>query len=322
MIKGFGIVSGGVQAETAASVAKILGTKVLKTELKEFSNGERYARLEQNVRNLDLFIFNSCTNTENYTLNDALIETLIIIDAAKRASANKVSVVLPLFPYARQDRKTRAREPITSALVLSTLKQAGADRIITVDLHSTQSQAAFSGPFENLSAHPLLIKNIKNLIKKYRDDCVIIAPDAGSVKNSSRFAKELEIPLVFIPKSRDKEDSSKIIRPKETEGVAGKICIIVDDMVDTGGTIISAAKMLKNGQAAKIIVCATHGILSAGAANKIYSSLIDLIITTDSVPQREHQKILGDKIQVISIAPLLADAIKSIQTGNCILDID
>ncbi|MDO5480445.1 MAG: ribose-phosphate pyrophosphokinase [Candidatus Saccharibacteria bacterium] len=322
MIKGFGIVSGGVQAETAASVAKILGTKVLKTELKEFSNGERYARLEQNVRNLDLFIFNSCTNTKSYTLNDALIETLIIIDAAKRASSSKISVVLPLFPYARQDRKTRTRESITSALVLQLLKQAGADRIVTVDLHSTQSQAAFFGPFENLSAHPLLIKKVKNLIKKHQDDCVIIAPDAGSVKNSSRFAKELEIPLVFIPKSRDKEDSSKIIRPKETENVAGKTCIIIDDMIDTGGTIISAAEMLKNAKAAKIIVCATHSILSADAANKIYNSPIDLILTTDSVPQQSHQKILGDKIQVISIAPLLADAIKSIQTGNCTLDID
>ena len=322
MTQGFGIVSGGVQAETAAMVAKILGTKVLKTELKKFPNGERYARLEQNVRNLDLFIFNSCTNTEKYTLNDALIETLIIIDAAKRASSNKISVVLPLFPYARQDRKARTREPITSALVLSILKQAGADRIIAVDLHSTQSQAAFPGPFENLSAHHLLTKNLKNHIKTHQGDYVIVAPDAGSVKNSSRFAKELEIPIVFIPKTRDNKDPSKITRPKETENVVGKNCIIIDDMIDTGGTIISAADMLKKSGAAKIIVCATHGIFSANATDKIYDSAIDLVMVTDSVPQSNHQKILKDKLQVIPIAPLLADAIKSVQTGDCLLDID
>lgn len=322
MLKGFGIVSGGVQPETATKVAKILGTKVKNIELKKFSNGERYARLKESVRNENLFILSSCAETKDYTINDALLETLIIVDAAKRASAKEISVVMPLFPYSRQDRKARTREPITSALILSSLRQAGADRIITIDLHSTQIQAVFKGPFENLSARKLIVEEIRKNIKKYKSDFVVIAPDAGSVKNSSRLAEELELPLAFLPKSRDEKDPSKITRPKNIENLEGKKCIIIDDMIDTGGTIISAAETLKNSGADKIIVCATHGILSGDAAEKILNSNIDLIMVTDSIPQTEHQRILKEKLQVISIAKLLAVAIEGVENGNCDLDID
>lgn len=323
MIKGFDIISGGVQPEIATAVAQILDAELLDTKLKKFANGERYVRLESTVRNQDLFIFQSCADHGGYSLNDALMEVLVIVDAAKRASAREISVVLPLLPYARQDRKSRTREPITSALVLSCLRRAGVNRIITLDLHSTQIQAAFPGPFENISARSLIINEVKNLIQSSpAADFIVVAPDAGSVKNSSKLASELEIPLIFIPKSRDEIDPSKISRPKLTEDLSRKHCIIFDDMVDTGGTIVSAAKALKSSGAESVTVCATHGILSGDASARIKNSDIDLLIVTDSTPQSEHQKVLQGKLKVISIAPLMAAAIQSIYGGDSTVDID
>lgn len=323
MKEDFEIVSGGVQPETARAVAKIIGTKVLPVQLKEFPNGERYARLEQTVRNKNLFVFCTCATFNGYSLNDSLFEALIIADAAKRASAKEISIVLPLLPYSRQDRKARTREPITSALVLSMLKQAGIERVITVDLHSTQIQAAFSGPFENLSARKLISNRIKEYIQNHQnEDFVIIAPDAGSVKNSSKFANELEIPVIFLPKSRDEANPEIITRHAVQEDLHGKNCIIIDDMIDTGGTILSAANMLKESGAKRIIVCATHGVFSDCAASKIRDSAIDKIVVTDSVPQKDSISILKDKIEVVTIAPLLADAIRSINNGDNAVDID
>ncbi len=323
MIKGFDIISGGVQPEIATRVAKILGTKVLPTELKKFSNGEMYARIERPVRNRDLFIFQTCADCRNYTLNDALLETLVIIDAARRASAKEISVILPFLPYSRQDRKARTREPISSALILSCLEQAGAHRIISLDLHSTQTQASFSGPFENISARGIILDHIKKLIQKSpNNDYVIVAPDAGSVKNSSRFSKELNIPLIFIPKSRDEIDPSIISRPKIADNLQRKKCIIFDDMIDTGGTIVSAAEALKDSGAESVLVCATHGILSGEASKRIKESSIDRIIVTDSLPQKEHQRTLQDKLTVLPIAPIMADAIKSVYSGESTIDID
>ncbi len=323
MKKGYCIVSGGVQPKLASDVAKALGAEIIATELKTFANGERYARLEDTVRNKDLFIFQSCGNSKEYTINDALMETLIIVDAARRASAKEISVVLPFMPYSRQDRKARTREPITAALVLNMLKQAGVHRIITLDLHSTQIQSAFPGPFENLSARSLLLKEVSKIVKeKEGEDFIVVAPDAGSVKNSSKFATELNLPLVFMPKSRDEKDPTKITRTKIAEDLNKKNCLIFDDMIDTGGTIISAAEGLKNAGAKKIIVCATHGLLSLNAAERLKNSDVDLVIATNSLPQQYNEEILGKKMKTISIAPLLTNTIKSVDSGDNIVDID
>lgn len=323
MILDFDIVSGGVQPEMASAVAKTLKTKVLPIELKTFPNGERYARLEQTVRNKNLFVFSTCATNNEYSLNDAIMEVFIIVDALKRASAKEISVVLPLLPYSRQDRKARTREPITAALILSMMKNVGVERIITVDLHSTQIQAAFPGPFENLSARKLILDRIKKYINSHKnEDFIVVAPDAGSVKNSSKLAKELKKPLVFLPKSRDEINPEKITRRLLQDDLRDKSCIIIDDMIDTGGTIISAADVLKQSGAKRIIVCATHGIFSRNAASKIRDSAIDKVIVTDTVPQQNNINILKEKIDIIPIAPLLADAIKSISNGDNTVDID
>lgn len=312
----FKIVSGGVYPELAEKIADELKQKLLKVELKRFANGERYVRYEESVRQKNLFIIQSFSENNGYSLNDAFIELLLLIDAAKRASAGEITVVLPILPYARQDRKARNREPISVSIILRTLETIGADRIITIDLHSAQTQAIFNHPFDHLIAEPIISKALQNLTSHNKSEYLLISPDAGRAKETESYAEELELDYLHLPKTRDRHDSRKIKRPTKIAGVEGKKCIIIDDMIDTGGTLISASETLKNSGAKDVILATTHGILSNNAAERFLNSPVSKLYIIDTISQANNQAILGKKLEVISIAPLMAKAIKRIATGE------
>ena len=312
----FNIVSGGVHPELAKEIAKKLKTNLLKVELKRFANGERYIRYEESVREKKLFIIQSFAEVNGYSLNDAIIELFLLIDAAKRASADEITVVLPILPYSRQDRKARNREPISISVILRTLEMLGVRRVLTIDLHSAQTQAIFSQPFDHLIASPLITETLRNYISKDKDSFILVSPDAGRAKETEQYAEDLELDYVHLPKSRDHNNSSRINRPTKIPGIENKKCIIIDDMIDTGGTIITAAETLKNSGAKDIVVATTHGILSNNAALRFKNSPISVLFTVDTIPQQDNLAVLNEKIKIIPSAPLIAEAIERIVKGE------
>jgi ribose-phosphate pyrophosphokinase len=316
MATGFDIVSGGVFPKLTQGVAKALRKKLVPIELKRFANGERYVRFEKSLRRKNLYVVQSFSEDNGYSLNDAVIETLLIIDAAKRASANEITVVLPILPYARQDRKARNREPISASVMIRLLQQSGADRILSVDLHSAQTQAIFNGPFDHLIAQPLIAKTLKKLVKGKEQEFVVVSPDTGRAKESEQYADELGVSLVHLPKSRDRKNSAKIKRPESIDGVRDKECLIIDDMVDTGGTIVSAAETLKKSGAKSVAVCATHGILSNNAAEKFKNPAVNDLYLTNTISQNAAKKMLSKKLHILDIAPTIAEAIRRIELGE------
>lgn len=314
------IVSGGVHPDLSASTAASLCADLTKLELKRFSNGERYARFTESVRGRDLFLIQSISEANEYSINDAILETIIIIDAARRASAGSITVVLPFFPYSRQDRKALPREPISAAIIVRALEMAGANRIVSIDLHSPQIQAVATIPFDHLIAEPTIIDELQKLIKTPHNTSVV-SPDAGRAKESEMYANTLGIDYVIIPKKREASVPHGITHPEQVEGVAGKNCIIIDDMIDTGGTILSAAKSLKKSGAKTVTVFATHGILSNNAADKFNVSVVDRLFVLDTVPQSKNKKIMKDKLSIIPSAPLIATAIRQISANAPLFDI-
>jgi ribose-phosphate pyrophosphokinase len=253
-----------------------------------------------------------------YSVNDALVELGLMADAGGRASANSLTAVMPLFPYARQDRQSRGREPISAAFAIRLLATSGIERILTVDMHSQQTPAAFNGPFDHLTARPLILEKIQEIIAGQQNRTVIVAPDAGRVKESEEYANQLDVDVVMIPKSRRRDNSAEIARSGYVSGVGGQNAIIIDDMIDTAGTLVSAAEVLHNSGAKSIIACATHGLFSNPAIARFKASPIDKVVVTDTVPQSHHQKKLNDKLTVLEIAPLIAEAIGQIATGGSI----
>lgn len=312
----FNIVSGGVFPELAEEIAQKLNKKLVGVELKRFANGERYVRYTESVRQKSLFIIQSFSEHNGYTINDALSELLFLIDAARRASAKEITAVLPILPYARQDRKARNREPISVSIILRILETIGVNRIVTVDLHSPQTQAIVNLPFDHLIASPLITKALTKLVANSPSDYLLVSPDAGRAKETEQYAEDLDLDYIHLPKSRNRENSSKISRPAEIQGVKGKKCIIIDDMIDTGGTLITAAETLQHSGAKDIIVAATHGILSNNAAQRFKDSPISKLYIVDTVSQAASHAILGDRLEIIPIAPLMAKAIKRIATGE------
>jgi ribose-phosphate pyrophosphokinase len=321
---GYRIGSGGVYPDLAEQqINKELdgesNNHIVSVERRKFPAGELYVRYKESVRKQDLLLVQTFLDGENgYTVNDALMELDLMIESAKRASAGEITAVMPLFPYARQDRKAKGREPISAAWVIRMLEAAGAGRFVTVDLHSPQTQSAASGPFDHLTAQPILLKKLEEVIKGEQDRYTIVSPDAGSLKRSEDYGHKLDLPVVNIPKNRQRDDSSKLDRPDRTGGVNGRRCIIVDDMIDTAGTLCSAAKVLKESGAKSVIACATHGLFSNDAMRKILRSGIDQTIVTDTVPQTGHLKDMGGNLEVLPIAPMLAQAISKIACGESI----
>ncbi|WP_329565580.1 ribose-phosphate diphosphokinase [Kitasatospora sp. NBC_01266] len=295
--------SGRAHPELAERIAKELGTGLVPTQARDFANGEIYVRFEQSVRGADCFVIQSHTAP----INTWIMEQLIMVDALKRASANSVTVVAPFYGYSRQDKKHKGREPISARLVADLLTAAGADRIITVDLHTDQIVGFFDGPVDHLVALPILADHIAAQTDHAR--LTVVSPDAGRVRVADRWCDRLGAPLAIVHKKRDKDVAHQVTAHEVVGEVAGRVCVLVDDMVDTAGTICAAAEVLYQNGAADVIVAATHGILSGPAVDRLKNSRVSRFVFTDTLPTAAVDL---DKVEVLSIAPVIARAIREI----------
>ncbi|MCX6798928.1 MAG: ribose-phosphate pyrophosphokinase [Candidatus Diapherotrites archaeon] len=301
------IFSGSSNASLAKEIAAYLNTTLGAIEIKRFSDGEQYVRFLENIRGRDVFLVQSTSNP----VSENLMELLIMIDAAKRASAARITAVIPYYGYARQDRKAASREPITAKLTADLLETAGADRIITMDLHSGQIQGFFNMPVDNLTANIKLMEKIKEM---KLGEIVVVAPDAGSAKNSTKVANKLGVDVAIINKARPKHGEAKALNI--IGDVKGKNCVMFDDMIDTAGTICAAADILSEEGGKKIIVCASHGLFSGPAVERIEKCAIDQVIVTDTVPGNGARKC--KKISVLGVSDLFGEAIKRIHNNESI----
>ena len=295
------IFSGGSNPELAQAIAKELGTELGGIETGKFSDGETSVHITETVRGKDLFIVQSTSAP----VNDNLMELLIMIDAASRASAGRITAVIPYFGYARQDRKARSRDPITAKLVADLITAAGADRVLTMDLHAAQIQGFFNIPVDNLLGGPLLYSYFSNMID---DDFIVVSPDVGSVSRARNVAQRLNCPMAIIDKRRPKANVMEVMNI--IGDVKGKTCLMVDDMTDTAGTLVQGAEALYNNGAKDIYACCTHAVLSGPAIERISNSHIKKLVVLDTVPLPPEKKI--DKIEVLSSARMFAAAIRNI----------
>ncbi len=290
--------------ELAEEVALALDVAPVPTSAYEFANGEIFVRFEESVRGCDAFVLQSHTTP----INTWVMEQLLMVDALKRASAKRITVVMPFYPYARQDKKHRGREPISARLIADLFRTAGADRLMTVDLHTAQIQGFFDGPVDHLFALPLLADHVE---QRWSDrDTVVVSPDAGRVRVAERWTDRLGCGLAIIHKRRDPKVPNEVKVGEVVGDVAGKTCILVDDMIDTGGTITKAADLLFDNGAADVIVTATHGVLSGPAVDRLKNSRISEVVVTNTLPIDDARRF--DKLTVLSIAPLVARAISEV----------
>ncbi|OHV48012.1 ribose-phosphate diphosphokinase [Pseudofrankia sp. BMG5.36] len=296
--------SGRSHPDLAAEVAQKLGVRTVPTSAYDFSNGEIFVRFQESVRGCDAFVLQA----HSAPVNTWLMEQLIMVDALKRASAKRITVVAPFYPYARQDKKHRGREPISARLVADLFKTAGAHRLMSVDLHTAQIQGFFDGPVDHLFALPLLADYIESKVDA--SEVTVVAPDSGRVRVAERWTDRLSCPLAIIHKRRDKDVPNQVKMFEVVGQVAGRTCVIVDDMIDTAGTITKAAEALKANGASTVIAAATHGVLSGPAIDRLKNSDISEVVLTNTLPLPADARI--DKITELSIAPLLAAAIKEV----------
>jgi ribose-phosphate pyrophosphokinase len=304
------LLAGRSHPELADSVAENLGIDLTPVTAHDFANGEIFVRFRESVRGGDAFVLQSHTTP----INKWIMEQLIMIDALKRASAKRITVIVPFYGYARQDKKHRGREPISARLMADLFKTAGADRLMTVDLHTSQIQGFFDGPVDHLFALPLLAGHVSGRVD--RSKITVVSPDAGRVRVAERWTDVLGAPLAIIHKRRD-PDIPNQVRVLEVVGdVKDRVCVVVDDMIDTGGTIVKAAETLFDNGASEVIVAATHGILSDPARERLQESRISEVIVTDTLPIPEEKRF--DKLTVLSIAPLLATAINEVFTDGSV----
>jgi ribose-phosphate pyrophosphokinase len=284
----------------AEEVANLLEIEVVPTTAYDFANGEIYIRFDESVRGCDAFVIQSHTEP----INDAIMEHLIMVDALKRASAKRITVILPFYGYARQDKKHLGREPISARLIADLFLTAGADRLMTVDLHTAQIQGFFDGPVDHLLAMPILTRNVK---RKYgKRDLTVVSPDAGRIKVAESWANALKAPLAFIHKTRDPHKPNESKANRVVGDVAGRTCILVDDIIDTGGTIVQAAEALMADGAEDVVIVATHAVFSGEAIDRLKNSTACEVIVTNTLPIDDGKQF--DKLTVLSIAPLLAQA--------------
>jgi ribose-phosphate pyrophosphokinase len=287
----------------AQEVADHLGITLGDPNLVDFADGEIRSTLGESVRGSDVFIL----QTHSMPVNDHIMEQLIMIDAAKRASAKRITAVCPLYGYARQDRKSTGREPITAKLMADMLTTAGADRVVSIDLHSGQIQGFFDIPLDHLTAMPVLVEHLKYVVGP---GAVVVSPDTGRVKVAERFAKHLDADVASVYKRRSKNKVDSVQALDIMGEVEGRVCVLVDDMVATAGTMCAAAELLKRAGASEVLAAATHGILSGPAIDRIKNSSMTRLIITNTLPLPTEKQC--DKIEVLSIAPLLADAISAV----------
>ena len=296
--------AGRAHPELAQEVARELGVELAPTTARDFANGEIYVRFEESVRGCDAFVLQSHTAP----INHWIMEQLIMVDALKRASAKRITVIMPFYGYARQDKKHRGREPISARLMADLFKQAGADRLMAVDLHTDQIQGYFDGPVDHLWAMPLLVDYIRENID--HDKLTIVSPDAGRVKVADKWSDKLAAPLAIVHKRRDLKVANQVSVHEVVGEIKDRVCVLVDDMIDTAGTICAAAEALHEAGAAEVIVVSTHAVLSGPAVDRLKNSSITRVVVTDTLPIPEDRRF--DKLTVLSIAPIVARAITEV----------
>jgi len=306
------LLAGNSNKNLSQKISKFLKTRLVNSKIKKFADGEIYVEINENIRGNNIFIIQSISSPAN----DNLLEMLLCIDALKRSSAKNITAVIPYFGYARQDRKVVPRTSISAKLVSNLITKAGADRVVTVDLHAGQIQGFFDIPVDNLFATPIFYRHIKKRLKL--NNIVCVSPDAGGIVRTRGLSKLLDVSLAIVDKRRPSPGKSEVMNI--IGNVKNKVCIIVDDIIDSGGTIVNAAKMLKSKGAKEIHVYITHGVLSGDAVKKIKNSPIKNLVITDTIDN--SKKINGAKnIQILSISNLLGEALKRISNSTSVSDL-
>jgi ribose-phosphate pyrophosphokinase len=302
--KRLAILSGRAHPQLASDVATALGTDIIPTTAYDFANGETFVRFEESVRGVDAFVIQS----HPYPINQWIMEQLLMVDALKRASAKRITVVAPFFPYARQDKKHKGREPISARLMADLFAAAGANRIMSVDLHTPQIQGFFDGPVDHLWALPTLADYVAE--KWGNENLTVVSPDSGRVRVADIWADRLGAPLAIIHKRRDPDVPNQVSAHELVGEVEGRTCLLVDDMIDTAGTIVAAAAALKKNGAARVIVAATHAVFSDPAVERLSGDSVDAVVVMDTLPIPEEKRF--EKLTVLSVAPLIARAISAV----------
>ncbi|MEI6109834.1 MAG: ribose-phosphate diphosphokinase [Actinomycetes bacterium] len=298
------LIAGRSHPELAQAVADNLGVELVPTRAFNFANGEIFVRFEESVRGCDVFVL----QTHTAPVNEWIMEHLLMVDALKRASAKRITVVAPFYGYARQDKKHAGREPISARLMADLFAAAGADRLMSVDLHTAQIQGFFDGPVDHLFALPILAAHVGRTVD--RSKITVVSPDAGRVRVAERWTDILSAPLAIMHKRRDPDVPNEAKVLEVVGDVKGRICVVVDDMIDTGGTIVKAAEALFENGAEDVIVTATHGIFSSPAAQRLQDSAIREVVVTDTLPIPHENQF--PNLTILPIAPLLARAIKEV----------
>ena len=300
------VFSGNSNRKLAEEICNLMGTKLGESEVGTFSDGEIFSSLYETVRGSDVFVVQStCT-----PVNNNLMELLIMIDALKRASAGRITAVIPYFGYARQDRKAKARDPITAKLVANMITTAGADRVLTMDLHANQIQGFFDIPVDNLAGNPIFVDYYAKKFGTQCEDMVVVSPDVGSVARARAFAQKLHMNLAIVDKRRQKANQCEVMNV--IGDVEGKECILFDDMVDTAGSLCNAAKaVVEDGGAKKVYACASHGVLSGPALERLEASCIEELALLDTIPAPVGEAELAKaRIKYLTVAPMFAEAIE------------
>ena len=309
MFKKVCLFSGNANPELARDIAAYLETPLGKIKVQRFSDGETFVEINENVRGVDAFVIQPTSSP----VNDHVMELLIIADTLRRASAATITAVIPYYGYARQDRKVAPRTPITSKLVADLIESSGVDRVVSVDLHAGQIQGFFNIPFDHLYGMPVMLEEY--LKKHFDSTACVVSPDAGGVERARAYSKRLNASLAIIDKRRERANVSEVMHL--IGDVRGKPCIIVDDMIDTAGTLTGAAKALMDYGATRVVACATHGVLSGPAIQRIVESHIDEVVVSDTIPLSPAARTCS-KIKQVSMARLLGEAIKRIHSSDSV----
>ncbi len=307
------LVSGRSHPALAEQIADHLGVDLGEANLREFANGEIHCRYDSSIRGCDVFII----QTHCGPVNDSLMEQLIMIDAAKRASAKRITAVCPYYGYSRQDRKSTGREPITAKLVADMISKAGADRVISVDLHSGQIQGFFDVPFDHLTAAPVLEGYLRE--RCAGEDFMVVAPDAGRVKVAERYSQHLGSDLALVHKTRPRGQANQVEARHVVGDVKGRHCVLIDDMIDTAGTICAAAELLYDAGASDIWAMATHAVLSDPAVDRLKAAPLSRVVLTDTLPVTDDR--VFDKLEVLTVATIIADAIDAVFEDTSVSEI-
>lgn len=309
MFKSISIFSGTAHPRLAAQIGEYLEIPLGRAKISRFSDGELFAEIQENVRGVDVYVVQpTCA-----PVNDNLMELMIIVDALKRASAGSITAVIPYYGYARQDRKVAPRTPITAKLAADLVTQAGVQRVVSVDLHAGQIQGFFSIPFDHLFAMPAFLEYLRARFPTEKP--VFVSPDAGGVERTRAYAKRMDVDLAIVDKRRERANVSEVMNV--IGDIEDRDCVILDDLIDTAGTLTNAAKALKDKGARSVMAAATHAVLSGPAVDRIASSVLDEVIVSDTIPLNAAAQATG-KIKVLGVSRLLGEAIKRIHNGDSV----